>query len=55
MKKIAVEKHAKWWYVIVKDANGETITMASFSTKKVANEVRDHWIRDKFFGDAEKA
>ena len=55
MKKIVVEKHAKWWYVIVKDEQNKNLTMASFSTKKVANEVRDHWIRDKFFGEAEKA
>ena len=53
MRKIEVKKCAKWWYVIVKDEQGNKLTMASFSTKKVANEVRDHWIRDKFFGEAE--
>lgn len=52
MKKITVEKHAKWWYVIVKDEQGKNLTMASFTTRKVAREVRDHWIREKFFGDA---
>lgn len=54
MRKIKVVKCAKWWYVRVFEADGETlVTQVSFSTKKVANEVRDHWIRDKFFGEAE--
>ena len=54
MRKIKVEKLGGHWYVRVFEADGVTlITMASFSTKKVANEVRDHWIRDRFFGDAE--
>ena len=54
MRKIKVVKCAKWWYVRVFEADGATlVTQASFSTKKVANEVRDHWIRDKFFGEAE--
>lgn len=55
MKKITVEKINKWWYVRVWNPDGALNTQASFSTKKVANEVRDHWIRDKFFGEAEKA
>ena len=53
MRKIEVKKVNKWWYVKVWNADGTLCTMASFSTKKVANEVRDHWIRDKFFGEAE--
>ena len=53
MRKIEVVKMAKWWYVRVKEADGTLVTQANFSTKKVANEVRDHWIRDRFFGDAE--
>jgi len=52
MKKITVEKHAKWWYVKVWNEDGSLCTMASFTTRKVAREVRDHWIRDRFFGDA---
>ena len=56
MRKIKVVKCAKWRYVRVFEADGETlVTQASFSTRKVANEVRDHWIRDRFFGDAEVA
>jgi len=55
MKKMIIKKIGRAWYVIVKDEQGNNLTMASFSTKKVANEVRDHWIRDKFFGEAEKA
>ena len=53
MRKIEVKKCAKWWYVKVWNEDGTLCTMASFSTKKVANEVRDHWISDKFFGEAE--
>jgi len=53
MKKIEVKKSGREWYVKVWNADGTLCTMASFSTKKVANEVRDHWIRDKFFGEAE--
>ena len=53
MKKIEVRKIGREWYVIVKREDGSNLTMASFSTKKIANEVRDHWIRDKFFGEAE--
>ena len=53
MKKIEVKKCGKMWYVIVKNEQGENLTMASFTTKKTANEVRDHWINEKFFGEAE--
>ena len=55
MKKMVIKKIGREWYVIVKNADGSNYTMASFSTKKVAEGVRDHWIRDKFFGEAEKA
>ena len=55
MKKITVDKINKWWYVRVWHADGTLCTQASFSTRKVAREVRDHWIRDKFFREAEKA
>jgi hypothetical protein len=56
MRKIKVEKLGKSWYVRVFEADGETLlTQASFSTRKVAREVREHWIRDKFFGEAEEA
>lgn len=54
MRKIKVEKLGKSWYVRVFEADGVTlVTQASFSTRKVAREVRDHWIRDRFFGEAE--
>lgn len=53
MKKMTIEKIGREWYVIVKDAEGHNLTMASFSTKKIAIEVRDHWIRDQYFGEAE--
>ena len=54
MRKIKVEKLGKAWYVRVFEADGATlVTMASFSTRKVAREVREHWIRDRFFGEAE--
>lgn len=55
MKQMEVRKIGRQWYVIVKDDQGNNLTMASFSTKRIANEVRDHWIRDKFFGEAVKA
>ena len=55
MKKMVIKKIGREWYVIVKNADGSNYTMASFATKKVAEGVRDHWIRDKFFGEAEKA
>lgn len=56
MRKIKVEKLGKSWYVRVFEADGVTLlTQASFSTRKVAREVQAHWIRDKFFGDAEEA
>ena len=51
MKTIKVEKLGKWWYVRVFE--GETLlTQASFTTRKAARETRDHWIRDRFFGEA---
>ena len=53
MKKIEVKKCGKWWYVIVKDEQGDNMTMASFTTKRSAEKVRDHWINEKFFGEAE--
>lgn len=53
MKKIEVVKLAKWWYVRVWNEDGTLSTQASFSTKKTANEVRDHWINERFFGEAE--
>ena len=56
MRKIKVEKLGKSWYVRVFETDGKTLlTQASFSTRKVAREVREHWIRDKFFGEAEEA
>lgn len=55
MKKITVDKINKWWYVRVWHEDGTLCTQASFTTRKVACEVRDHWIQDKFFGQAEKA
>lgn len=56
MRKIKVEKLGKSWYVRVFEADGVTLlTQASFSTRKKAHEVQAHWIRDKFFGDAEEA
>lgn len=54
MKKITVEKLGKLWYVRVWKEDGELSTQASFTTKKFALQVREHWIRDKFFGEAEE-
>jgi len=54
MKKITVEKHAKTWYVRVWHEDGTLSTQAGFTRKKDAEEVREHWITDKFFGEAEK-
>lgn len=54
MRKIEVKKLGNSWYVRVFEADGKTlVTQASFSTRKVAREVREHWIRDRFFGEAE--
>ena len=52
MRKIEVKKAGREWYVKVWNADGSFCTMASFSTKKVAMEVRNHWIEAKTFGDA---
>jgi hypothetical protein len=47
IKTVTVEKHAKWWYVIVREAgSSENLALASFTTRKVAREVRDHWARE---------
>lgn len=51
MKKVVVEKHAKWWYVIIKNEAGENLTMANFSTKKKAMEVQQNWAKN--FKDVE--
>ena len=48
MKTITVEKHAKTWYVIVREeGKTENLCMAGFTTRKVARECRDHWAKDK--------
>ena len=47
IKTVTVEKHAKWWYVIVREAgSSKNLALASFTTRKVAREVRDHWARE---------
>lgn len=47
MKTVTVEKHARWWYVIVREEGKiENLAMASFTTRKVAREARDHWARE---------
>ena len=53
MKKVEVKKVNREWYVKVRNEDGTLYTQASFSTKKVANEVRKHWIEAKTFGEAE--
>ena len=53
MRKIEVVKVNNSWYVKVRNADGSLHTQASFSTRKVAREVRDRWIREKVFGEAE--
>ena len=54
MRKIKVDKLGSSWYVRVFEADGKTlVTQASFSTRTKAREVREHWIRDRFFGEAE--
>ena len=48
MKTITVEKHAKTWYVIVREeGKTENLSMAGFTTRKVARECRDLWAKDK--------
>ena len=53
MKKMEVKKCGREWYVIVKDESDKNLTMASFSTKRKALEVRKNWIEWKRFGEAE--
>lgn len=52
MKKMVIQKIGREWYVIVKNPDGSNYTMASFSTKKVAEEVRKDWIAAKVYGEA---
>ncbi len=48
MKTVTVEKHCKWWYVIVREeGKRENLALASFTTKKVAIACRDRWAEDK--------
>jgi len=45
MKTVTVEKHAKWWYVIVREeGKTENLCLAGFTTKKVAIHCRDTWV-----------
>ena len=55
MRKITVNKLGRDWYVRVWNADGSLQTQASFATKKIAESVRNHWIDEKTFGEAEKA
>lgn len=44
MKTVTIEKHARWWYVIVREeGKTENLALASFTTRKVAVQCRDHW------------
>ena len=52
MKTMVIQKIGREWYVIVKNPDGSNYTMGSFSTKKVAKEVRESWIKTKAYGEA---
>ena len=46
IKTVTIEKHAKWWYVIVREeGSSENLSMAGFTTRRVAIECRDNWAR----------
>ena len=51
MRRIKVEKLGRNWYVRVFDGE-QLMTQASFTTKKVAEACRAHWLEAKTFGDA---
>ncbi len=50
MRTIEVKKGYKCWYVKVWDEDGSLHTMAGFSTKKTATQVKERWIKEKAFG-----
>ena len=51
MRRIKVEKLGRNWYVRVFDGE-QLMTQASFTTKKVAEACRAHWLEAKTFGEA---
>lgn len=55
MRTIEVKKGYKCWYVKVWNEDGSLHTMAGFSTKKTATQVKERWTKEKAFGEIKES
>ena len=53
--KLTLKKVGNWWYVCVFNHGGKDfLTWWPCKTKREANELRQRWIIEKIFGEAEE-